>query len=344
MEWPRRVGILYSHVERADFPTEAQYITEKDAYQDAHLVGEYLGALGVDVSLYPGDAALAERLRLDQPEMVFNLVDSVKGRESLAAAIPGVLELLNIQYTGADMLGMALDTNKFLIKELLQRNGLPTPNFQLFSSAHDYLNPQLRFPLISKLNAIHGAVEITYEAISENEKQLRKRLGKLIRVYQQPMLVEEYVGGREITAILLEGSRKKVYLAEKVFRNRVGPYNILTFEDQWLTQNSTAFYYRLYRDPVLREMVRKAFDVVSMSDYGKFDIRLDEAGRYYFIDSNCNPALGPKELEFALPVILDMNGISFYEVLKRLINSTMRSKRPSTPTAALRLAPALPPD
>ena len=73
-------------------------------------------------------------------------------------------------------------------------------------------------------------------------------------------------------------------------------------------------------------MVFKAFDVANMSDYGKFDIRLDEAGRYYFIDSNCNPALGPKELDMALSVILDLYGVSFYEMLKRLVMNTMRDR------------------
>jgi D-alanine-D-alanine ligase len=324
VEWPRRVGILYSHTRREDFPTDAQYITEKDAEKDAITIGEYLGALGVEVLLYPGDEALAERLRQDQPELVLNLVDSVKGQENLAAAIPGVLELLNIPYTGADMLGLALDTNKFLIKELLQRNGIPTPNFQLFNTPEDYLDPTLRFPLISKLNAIHGSVEITRDAVAETEKQLRKRLRRLMHTYRQPVLVEEFVGGREITAILMEGNRKKVYLAEKIFRNIEGKYAFLTFEDQWLTAQNAAFYYRPYRDPLLRELVRKAFDVVKMSDYGKFDIRLDDAGRYYFIDSNCNPALGPKELDMALSVILDMNGISFYEILKRLLMNVLR--------------------
>jgi D-alanine-D-alanine ligase len=258
--------------------------------------------------------------------MLLNLVDSVKGKEQLASAIPGVLELLGIPYTGTGLLGMALDTNKFFIKELLQRNGLPVPLFQLFTSPQDFLNPTLRFPVISKLNAIHGSVEITRDAVSENEKQLRKRLRKLIRLYDQPVLVEEFVGSREVTAILLQGNHKRVYMAEKIFTHSEGPYFFLTFEDQWLTEQGSAFYYQPYKDPVLREMVFKAFDVAQMSDYGKFDIRLDEAGRFYFIDTNCNPALGPKELDMALSVILDLYGVSFYEVLKRLVMNTMRDR------------------
>ncbi len=327
LELPDSVGILYSDVQRDYFPTEAQYITEKDADADARLIGEYLATLGITVKLYPGDASLPERLRQDAPEMVINLVDSVKGQENLAAAIPGVLELLDIPYTGADMLGMSLDTNKFLGKKLLQQNGVPVPNYQLISSPADYLDPALRFPLISKLNAIHGSVEITRDAVSENEKQLRKRLRFLINTYKQPVLVEEFISGRELTAIVLQEKKKKVYLAEKAFTGPDVKYRFLTFEDQWLSEAGAAFYYKRYKDPLLVQYVLKAFEFARLADYAKFDVRLDQSGRYFFIDTNCNPALGPKEQDVALSVILDLYGLSFYEILKQLIINTRRDTK-----------------
>lgn len=321
---PRKVGIVYSDVRREYFSTESQYITEKDADQDARLVGEYLKPLGISVLLYPGNPELPARLYQNKPEMVINLVDSVNGYESLSSAIPGVLELLGIPYTGADILGLSLDTNKFLVKKLLQQNGVPVPYYQLFNTARDYLNPTLRFPLISKLNAIHGSVEITEDAVSENEKHLRSRLRRLIRTYEQPVLVEEFISGREITAILLHGKNKKVYLAEKIFSHSVGKYFYLTFEDQWLKAGGVSFHYTKYHDPILKGFVKKAFEVTNMYDYGKFDIRLDQSGRYFFIDTNCNPAFGPKELDMALSVILDLYGIPFMQILKRLILNTVR--------------------
>jgi len=244
--------------------------------------------------------------------------------ESRASAIPGVLELLDIPYTGADILGLSLDTNKFLIKKLLQQNGIPVPYYQLFNSPDDLLDPILRFPLISKLNAIHGSVEITRDAVSENEKHLRKRIRYLIRTYKQPVLVEEFISGREITAILLHEKKKKVYLAEKLFTRHEDKYVFLTFEDQWLSEANTAFHYTKYHDPLLAEYVKKTFNVSKMADYAKFDVRLDQSGRYFFIDTNCNPALGPKEQDVALSVILDLYGISFYEILKQLILNTVR--------------------
>ena len=324
VELPKRVAIAYSDVQRSYFPTEAQYITEKDAETDARLIADCLAEMGLEVQLYAGNADLSARLRKHKPELVLNLVDSVKGQESLAAAVPGVLELLGLPYTGADILGLALDTNKFLVKKLLQQNGVPVPYFQLFNTPQDPLDPTIRFPLISKLNAIHGSVEITRDAVSETEKQLRKRLRYLIRTYKQPVLVEEFISGREVTAIVLqEKKKKKVYLAEKIFTHPEGKYVFLTFEDQWLTEMNAAFHYVRYHDPLLVDYMKKAFDVAGMGGYAKFDVRRDQSGRYFFIDTNCNPALGPKELDVAIGVILDMYEVAFPEILKSLLLSAL---------------------
>src|SRR3989344_3630440 len=319
---PQTVGIIYSEVKREYFPTEAQFLTEKDALQDTKIIASYLEKMGIKVPLIPGDELLTERLRRIKPEMVMNLVGSVQGNEYLASAIPGILEMLDIPYTGAGILGESLSYNKFLVKKLLQQNGVPVPDYQLFNSYSDYLIPTLRYPLISKLNEIHGAVEITKDAVSENEKHLRERLKRLISTYKQPVLVEEFIVGREITGILLEGLNKKVYLSEVVFPENDEKYNYFTFEEQWLSHGNKQ--YQKYHDPLLREYVKKAFDVTKMYDYAKFDVRLDQSGRYFFIDTNSNPAFGPKETDVAISVVLDMYGISFQEILKRLLLNTMR--------------------
>lgn len=321
---PKRAGIVYSDVKREYFPTEAQYITEKDALNDAKVVASYLKKMGIETIFYPGNADLPERLNKEKPDMVFNLVGSVKGNEYLASTIPAVMELLDLPYTGAGILGESLVYNKFLVKKLLQQIGVPLPNYQLFNTSYDPIASDLRFPLISKLNEIHGAVEITRDAVSENEKHLRERLKFLIKTYNQPVLVEEFIVGREITAILLEGLNRKVYLAEKVFHKMDEKYIFATFDDLWDGADLDAFHYQKYNDNLLKEYVKKAFEVARMADYGKFDIRLDSSGRYYFIDCNSNPAFGPKECGCAISYILDLYEISFSDILKRLIANTAK--------------------
>jgi len=319
-------AVIFSEVKKEYFPTESQYITEKDAFKEAKLISKYLNKLKIRTFLFPGNEILANRLRRSHPDLALNLVGSVKGNEYLASTIPALLELLDIPYTGAGVLGESLSYNKFIIKKLLQQNGVPVPNYQLFNSPNDPIDPTLRYPLISKLNEIHGAVEITNDAVSENEKHLRERLKFMISTYDQPVLVEEFIVGREITAILLEGLNTKVYFGEKIFNKPNSKYIFASFEDQW-TKGGNAYKYQKYEDTLLREYVKRAFDVAKMADYGKFDIRLDLSGRYYFVDANSNPAFGPKELDCAISNILDLYGITFSEILKRLLLNTLRDSQ-----------------
>lgn len=322
--FPKHVGIAYSEVKREYFPTEDQYITEKEAESDAKRIATYFEKLGTKVTLYPGNAELPEKLRKDKPDLVLNLVDSVEGNEYLSSTIPGVLELLGVPYTGAGILGMSLDHNKFIINKLFEQNGIPVPHYQLFNTFLDPLDTRLRFPLILKLNEIHGAVEITKDSIVENEKELRERLKFLIGTYDQSVLAEEYIVGKEISAFLIEGLNKKVYLAERVIRKQTGKYTFASFELQWLDHDAQPpIFYQKYEDKILNEYVRKAFMIAEMVDYGKFDIIVDSAGRYYFIDSNINPAFGPKEANCPISYVLELYGIDFLEILKRILLNTV---------------------
>src|SRR5690606_7193397 len=114
----------------------------------------------ITVKIIPANHDLPNALVKFSPEMAINMVGSVHGNEYLAAAIPGMLELLQISYTGSGILGEALSYNKFIVHKLLQQGGVPVPNYQLVDSPSDPLDIELRFPIISKLNAIHGSVEI----------------------------------------------------------------------------------------------------------------------------------------------------------------------------------------
>ena len=80
-----------------------------------------------------------------------------------------------------------------------------------------------------------------------------------------------------------------------------------------------------------KQAIKKAFEVLKMEDYAKLDIRLDQSGRYYFIDPNANPAFGPKESFCALGTIMDLYGIDFNEILKRLAINTLNGSLTNQP-------------
>jgi len=213
----------------------------------------------------------------------------------------------------------------FLIKKIFIQNGIPVPNYQLFNTSREPINSTLRFPLITKLNEIHGSVEITDDSVVESEGDLRKRLKYLIGTYQQSVLVEEYIVGTEVTAVLLEGFKKKVYLGEIVINDESdGKYKFKKFEYEWLEKYEGVIKYQKYQDKVLCEYVKKAFQILDMSDYGRFDIRIDSSGRYFFLDANTNPQLGPYNHDSPVGIVLNMYGVNFSEILRRILLNTTK--------------------
>ncbi len=323
------VAILYSDAKREYFATEEHYLTEAEVLDRAKIIAPYMEKMGAAVHLLPGNNGLGDALSKIHPSFVLNLVDSVRGDETLAPSVPGLLELLDLSYTGSGILGMSINYNKFLTKKLMEQHGLPVPRYQLMSEPNQPINPLLRYPLISKLNHIHGSVEIDETAVAENERGLRERVKKLMAVYKDDVLVEEYIAGRELAAVVFEGMKRKVYVGEKVFNPEVGgQYKIASFSAVWqedeMDRAKWAYDYAKYEPgETLKEDIKKCYEVLKMEDYAKFDLRLDQSGRYYFIDPNANPAFGPKESFCALGTILSMYGIDFPEIIKRLAINTL---------------------
>ena len=325
-----KIAVLYSDARREYFPTQEQYATEAEVESRAQIVASYLGKIGHRAAIFPGNPNLAQNLQKYRPDFAINLVDSVHGQEYLAAAIPGTLELLGIPYTGSGIMGRTIDTNKFFTKNLLWQWGLTTPKYQLFKNLNDEIDLSLDFPLITKLNEIHGSVEIDNSAICHNKKELHQRLRFLMSTYHQPVLIEEFIAGREITVICLEGLNTKLYAAEKIFDPEfAGPNQIATYDLVWSEnpQYQKAITYQKYDLPLhVRNQLKTAFDVLKMEDYAKFDLRLDSANRHHIIDCNHNPTLGPPETDCAISNVLTLYGINFDEILRRLITNTLTAQ------------------
>src|SRR3990172_3960112 len=94
------VAVAYSFVNRELFPTEEAYIAEKEVEDRAQQVQEEIKKLGLEVKGYPADQYFLTNILVDRPDVVVNLVDTVRGRDKLASAVPAFLEYANIPYTG----------------------------------------------------------------------------------------------------------------------------------------------------------------------------------------------------------------------------------------------------
>ena len=327
---PKKVAIIYSDVKREYFTTEEEYLAEEDADVYAKDIAKYVEKLGIDVITFACDDEIANNLKKYKPCMVLNLVDSVRGQTNLGSSIIGLLEILNIPYTGAGTLGWSIGTNKFVMYKLMESAGIPIPNHQLVNSHTEMIDPGLRYPLFPKLNVEHSSIGIDENSICENEKQLRFKVKELIEKYKQPVLIDEFIAGIEVTAAVLDSVNMKVYSVQRKTNNETRE-DVMTFDKKW--KNWQNIGYEKYDAPNLKEYVKKTFDVLKMSDYARIDVRIDAAGRFYFIDPNANPFFGPPEETHATySIILDMYGISFEETLRRIFINTIKDAKDNSQT------------
>jgi len=320
-----KIAIIYTDVKRKYFENKEDFITEEHADLYANDIAAYVSKLKISVETFPCDDNIAFNLKKYKPDMAINLVDSIRGKSWLGSSIIGLLEILNIPYTGAGALGWSIGSNKFVMYKLMETNGIPVPNHQLMSNHFEMVNPTLRYPLFPKLNIEHSSIGIDENSICENERKLRAKLKDLFKKHKQDVLVDEFIAGIEVTSAVLDGINTKVYTVQ---RKTMGDTkeDVMTFEKKW--KNWENIEYVKYDAPKLKEYVKKTFDILKMSDYARIDTRIDASGRLYVIDPNCNPFFGPaKETHATYSIILDMYGIDFIETLKRIISNTINDAK-----------------
>jgi D-alanine-D-alanine ligase len=267
-------------------------------------------------------------LIVDDPDLVVNLVDTLKGRDVLQTSIPAALELANIPYTGAGMRGLVIGNDRQLVKQLLVASGIPTPAFQFIQRRGTRVQEDLGLPLIVKLNESGGSVGIDNQAVRETLVEAQERADELIGAYRIPVIVERFVDGPEITAVVFDDGRKRhSFLAQKVFRLKPdGKHEFTSLESY---EDARSYTYKPVEDEKLaakmRRLAERAFGALRYKDYAKFDIRLDEESRTaYFTDCNPNTAFGPS-LGLPFTEVLALHGVTFAEVLTSLLSKHAKS-------------------
>jgi len=316
------VAVAYSHVEREWFPTEDSYYAELEVEDRAQDVLDKLKVMGIPAKGYAGDPYFLTNLLVDKPNLVLNLVDTLRGRDKLQTSVPAALELSSIPYTGSGMEGMIIGNNRNLTKRLMIAYDIPTPKFQFIRRANTKIEDSMEPPFIVKLNESGGSVGIDNKAVKESVKEAQRKVNKMITTYKIPVVVEKFIDGPEVTSVVFDdGKKTHVFLGEKIFRKKTdGKHFFTSFESY---DDAKAYTYKEVSEPLksrLEKLSIRAFHGLSHKDYAKFDIRIEEStGIPFFTDSNPNTAFGPdKGLPFT--EVLEMYGVPFDDVLLSLLS------------------------
>ena len=314
--------VAYSHVEREWFPTEDAYYAEVEVEERAQDVVGKIKDLGIEAKGLPGDQYFLTNLLVDKPDLVVNLVDTLRGKDRLQTSVPAALELSNIPYTGAGMEGMIIGNNRNLTKRLFVAYDIPTPPFQFVRRAGKGIDEAIGLPLIVKLNEGGGSVGIDNHAVKETIKEAERKVDDLIAKYHLPVLVERFIDGPEVTVVVFDdGDRKRVFMGEKKFKKKPDGKHYFTSIESY--DDLDAYHYRHVPEPLsgkIAKLAVRAYNGLHHKDYAKFDVRIEESTNTpYFTDSNPNTAFGP-DLGLPFTEVLKLHGISFEDVLTSLLS------------------------
>ena len=294
-----------------------------------------LESLGHKVFLIEADenAYLKFKRLKNKIDLVFNYSEGIYGKDR-EAQIPAMLQMLQIPYTGGSPLSYALGLNKVKTKEILAYHKIPTPTWQVFKTGKEKIDRQLKFPLLAKPQSEGSSKGIFAKNLVFNEKQLRKIVKELLKEYNQPVLVEEFLEGREFTVGVLGYPPKVLPIIEVRFDDLPkGMPKFDHFEAKWIYDNP-----KFKADPLIcpaqiskklkneiEQNVLKAFEVLELADWARFDLRLDKKGRPNILEVNCPAGLNPDPKENSrFPRAARVAGLTFPQLLQAIINSAVK--------------------
>jgi D-alanine-D-alanine ligase len=308
---PRELRILVLHNSDFDLDSagsDADVLARADVVGAAQDVARALAARGHFAEIQGVDAddlgALLARLKADPPDLVFNLVESLSGDARHHVLVPGLLELMQVPYTGSTPLPLALALHKFQTKQVLRAAGLPTPAAVLLPAAPRDRAADIAaaravgYPLFLKLATEDGSLGITSESVVHGDEALLTQLDRLRGRYTHPILAERYIAGRELYVSLVGNDPPQVLpLLEMDFsRLPSGMPRIVSYDAKWKTESAayqgTVSGQAAPVPPALlariEEVARLSCVALEVTDYARCDFRLADDGTPYVLEVNPN--------------------------------------------------------
>ncbi len=270
-------------------------------------------------------------LRAAAPDLVFNLAESFGGKSALESNVAALLNLLGLRYTGSSPAGLLLAGDKSLTKKILRAHDIQAPKFTtLYRGALD-LAGDLSFPLIVKPPQEDASIGITSSSVVQVLKELFGKIDQLQTEFQGPVLVEEFVDGREFyVGVLGNVTPEALPVIELDFSAMpAGRPRIASWEAKWGTDGQGAGEEfagtkSIFPEGVGEDLVKRmnsvaveCFQALRLRDYARIDLRVTASGEVYVIEVNPNCYL-ERESEFARAA--ERGGLTYDALIARIVD------------------------
>jgi D-alanine-D-alanine ligase len=303
----------FSEEETAEFDREDTIEAIEQSLED---LGHEVDRIGNIKNL---TSRLAARQRWD---MVFNIAEGSAGfgRE---AQVPALLDAYHIPYTFSDPLVLSLTLHKAMTKRVVRELGIPTPDFFVVEKASDLEKVELPLPLFAKPVAEGTGKGITAASRITSQSGLVSTCMQLLLTYDQPVLVERFLPGREFTVGILGTGEDAAVLGvlEVILREYAEPH-AYSFRNK--EQCEELVEYRLATGAKAAEVGEIALAVwrgIGCRDAGRVDIRLDGKGIPNFMEVNPLAGLHPQHSD--LCIIAGMKAMPYGALIEAIMRSAI---------------------
>jgi len=214
--------------------------------------------------------------------------------------------------------------DKPLAKRVVRDHGLPTPAFAVVETEEQADALGLEPPLFVKPAAEGSSKGVTERSRVANRDELRAACGEMLRDFRQPLLVESYLPGREMTVGIVgnDGDTRVLGVMEVRFQDGTDPDYTELNKAEYLDRVE----YRLLDGEPLgkraREVALGAYRALGCRDAARVDLRCDADGEPSFLEINPLPGLHPVRSD--LPILCGLAGISYPELLGRIVEAAAR--------------------
>ena len=282
---------------------------------------------------------LIEDLTRDPADLVFNLAESFRGKSALESNVAALLNLLNLRYTGSSPAGLILAGDKTLTKKVLAFHGIQSAKFAtVFRGQVDWAH-EIDFPLLVKPPQEDASLGITQKSLVNDVKELLDVISTTQQEYQSPVLVEEFIDGREFyVGVIGNSNAEALPIIELDFSKfPAGLPKIASWEAKWGDEGDEKGAEfegtkSVFPTDLSEELTKKilqvaidAFQALRLRDYGRIDLRVTSDEQVYVIEANPNCYL-EKNSEFARAA--EKNGLAYPALIGRIVElATARYSR-----------------
>lgn len=268
----------------------------------------------------------------DRWDLVFNIAEGLRGL-AREAQVPAILDVYEIPYTFSDPLVMALSLHKGLTKIVARDAGIATPDFAVVDDVEALSRIAMPFPLFAKPVAEGTGKGITPSSVIGDAAALRRVGEELLRRYQQPVLVERFLPGREFTVGLLGTGEKARVLGvlEIVLRSGAeeGVYSYVNKEKcEELVDYPLVLAENDAQVALAAETALAAWRALNCRDGGRIDLRCDENGKPCFIEVNPLAGLHPEHSD--LPMLATQVGMPYTKLIEEIVVSASARVAPGS--------------